>query len=220
MDIINSIEKLLPTYTTKLPFSHKEVFFTPFRVKDAKNISIILQEDNKKLAFNAMVDLLKNNTKEINILDLCMADAEFLFLQIRSKSVDEQLNLIYNNEKVQVFIPDIKTRNQELTETITVGDNINLILETPTVKDLIKLSNFEKDSLIKSSIKKITVGNEIYHVQKFIPEELNKLIENLPIHILPKIEKFFINQPELYVVLETKDGPKEVSGILNFFIYR
>lgn len=220
MDILNSIEKLLPTYQTKLPLSNKEVFFTPFRVKDAKNISIILQEDNKKLAFNAMVDLLKSNTKNINVLDLCLADAEFLFLQIRSKSVDEQLNLIFNNEKIQVFIPDIQPKNNILSETISVGDNVNIVLETPTIKDLLKITNFEKEQIIKACIKKITVNNEIFYVSKFLPEELNKTLDNLPISVVPKIDSFLSKQPELSVKFETKDGQKEVCGILNFFTYR
>ena len=49
MELLNSIDELLPKYETILPFSKQTVEFTPFRVKDAKNISIILQEDNKKI---------------------------------------------------------------------------------------------------------------------------------------------------------------------------
>ena len=46
-NILQSIEKLMPRYEAELPFSKEKVTFTPFRVKDAKNISIILQEENK-----------------------------------------------------------------------------------------------------------------------------------------------------------------------------
>ena len=63
-------------YTTILPFSKTEVSFTPFKVKDAKNISIILQESNKKLSLKALIEIKKNNRKNGNIYELCLADDE------------------------------------------------------------------------------------------------------------------------------------------------
>ena len=137
MSIVNSSENLLPKYETVLPFSKEKVFFKPFRVKDAKNISIVLEENNKKLSLVAMVDLLKSNTENVDVNNLCLADAEFLFLQIRSKSVDESLNLIYNNQKIQVFIPDIQYRNLPIEETIKINEiEIELKNKTDKIKNL------------------------------------------------------------------------------------
>lgn len=220
MNTIPDLSDLLPQYETTLPFSEINVTFSPFKVKDAKNISIVLQEENKKLAFNMMIELLKSTTKGANLLDLCVADLEFLFLQVRSKSVDERLNLLYNQEKVQVYIFDIKHRNSPITQTVEISKDTHIVLETPTAKDLLKLESFDKDHLIKACIKKIIVKNEIYYLNKFITKELHSLIDNLPLNVLPKIEEFLKVQPELYVMLETKDGQKEVSGFLNFFTYR
>lgn len=220
MDLLESIGKMLPVYETTLPFSQEKVKFTPFKVKDAKNISIVLQEENKKLALTAMVELLKNSVDGINILNLCLADAEFLFLQIRSKSVDERLNLIYNNEKISVFIPEIGHKNKLETETIEIGKSTFVVVETPTLKDLLKLNSLETIDLIKACIKKITHNGEIFYVNKFITEDIKKLLDNLPLNVLPKLEEFLKKQPELSVTLQTKDGPKEVSGFLTFFTYR
>lgn len=219
-NILQSIEQLMPRYEAELPFSKEKVTFTPFRVKDAKNISIILQEENKKLSLVALVEILKTNTQGVNVLDLCLADAEYLFLQIRSKSVDERLNLIRNEEKLQLYIFDIKHKNEIVTETINISPEINLVLETPTINNLIKLNSLEKEDLIKSCIKKIVVKNEIYYPNKFLPKDLKDILDNLPMSMLGKFENFLANQPELYAMLETKDGPKEVSGFLNFFIFR
>lgn len=220
MSDLPQLNFLLPEYEAILPFSGFSVKFTPFKVKDAKNVSIVLQEENKKLAFNMMIELIKNNVKDLNVLDLCIGDLEYLFLQIRSKSVDERLNLIYNKEKVQVYIFDIKHRNSVSSKTIQITEDTHVVLETPTAKDLIKLDSFEKENLIKACIKRIIVKNEIYHVNKFVTKELQSLIENMPLSILPKIEEFWSEQPELYVLIPTKDGDKEVSGFLNFFTYR
>ena len=217
---MSSLKSLLPTYETTLPFSKQKVIFRPFKVKDAKSISVILQEENKKLALISLVELLKNNTENANIMNLCMADAEFLFLQIRSKSVDEQLNLIYNQEKIQVYIPDIKHRNEVLSDTITLTNNVFITLETPSIKDLLKLDTLDKEDFLKACIKKVNVGEEIFHVNKFVPEDIKTILDNLPLNILPKFEEFMKTQPELFVVLETKDGDKEVNGLLRFFTFR
>jgi hypothetical protein len=220
MDLMSSLKSLLPTYETTLPFSKQKVIFRPFKVKDAKSISVILQEENKKLALISLVELLKNNTENANIMNLCMADAEFLFLQIRSKSVDEQLNLIYNQEKIQVYIPDIKHRNEVSSDTITLTNNVFITLETPSIKDLLKLDTLDKEDFLKACIKKVNVGGEIFHVNKFVPEDIKTILDNLPLNVLPKFEEFMKTQPELFVVLETKDGDKEVNGLLRFFTFR
>lgn len=220
MNLSTSLEALLPIYETLLPFSKEKVSFTPFRVKDAKNISIVLQENNKKLALIAMLELLKTNAKNVNVNNLCLADAEYLFLQIRSKSVDELLNLIYNKERIQVYIPDIKGRNQIKDQVIQLNNNTYLTLETPTIKDLLKLESLEKEDLIKACIKKVTVNGEIFHTNKFVTEEITNLLQNLPLNILPKFDEFIKNQPELFVMMKTQEGEKEVSGFLNFFSYR
>jgi len=220
MDLMSSLKSLLPTYETILPFSKQKVIFRPFKVKDAKSISVILQEENKKLALIALVELLKNNTENVNIMNLCMADAEFLFLQIRSKSVDEQLNLIYNQEKIQVYIPDIKHRNEISSDTVTLTNSVFITLETPTIKDLLKLDTLDKEDFLKACIKKVNVSGEIFHVNKFVPEDIKTILDNLPLNILPKFEEFMKTQPELFVVLQTQDGDKEVNGLLRFFTFR
>lgn len=219
MNILENLHSLIPNYETTLPFSKEKVSFTPFRVKDAKALSVILQEDNKKLAFKNMIDLLKTYASGTNIDDLCLADAEYLFLQIRSKSVDEILNLIYNNEKIQVNIAEIKPRNEVTEEHINLSGMI-LVLQTPTVKDLLRVPSFDKEEVAKACIQKIIVGNEIYKVNKFVTEEIKQLIENLPLSIVGKLDSFLKRQPELYLNLSVLEGTKEVSGLLNFFTYR
>ena len=220
MSIIDNINSLLPKYETILPFSNKKVSFTPFRVKDAKALSMILQEDNKKLALQNMVALVKSCTQNIIIEELCLADAEYLFLQIRAKSVDEILNLIYNNEKFQVNISEIKPRNVVSEETISLNGAINITLQTPMIKDLLKLESLDKEEIGKACIEKIVVGNEIYKVNKYVSDEIKQLLENLPLSILSKIESFLKKQPELFLQIKSNNGETEVSGLLNFFTYR
>ena len=101
MNLLDELKVYFPKYEVVLPVSKLKVVFTPFKVKDAKNLSIILQENNKKLALIALYEIIKNNTTDINIDELCIADAEFLFLHIRSKSVDEHISVIFEKNKYE-----------------------------------------------------------------------------------------------------------------------
>jgi hypothetical protein len=219
-NIVDFLNLSMPKYETTLPFSEKKVTFSPFKVKDAKNIAIILQENNKKLALKAMVDLLKTYCSDFDPSECCLADGEYLFLQIRSKSVDEVLNLIRDNEKIQVNIGDIKPRNNFKSQIIDLGHGIILYLNTPTIKQLLKLPTLDKEDISKACIEKITVQNEVYHTNKFMTEEIKNIIDNLPMSVIPKFDKFLKEQPELYITLPFQSGEKEVTGLLNFFIFR
>lgn len=215
IDITKNINELLPRYDASLPFSKKEVSFTPFKVKDAKNISIILQEDNKQLALKALVELLKNCCTDVNPLDLCLGDAEYLFLMIRSKSVEENINLIVNNEPIKVNIYDVKTKNEIIKSEIKVSHKLSLKIETPKIKNLLKLNDLSKKNILLAGIKEVIVNKEVYDVDKFIPKDVIDFLENLPITVLNELEK--IEQPELYFVIKINDEEREVSGFLNFF---
>ncbi len=220
-DLLSSLDSLLPRYETVLPFSQQTVSFVPFRVKDSKNISIILQENDRKLALKAMVDILVRNTTGCDVMNLCLADAEYLFLQIRSKSVEERLNLIHDGEKQSVLISEILPKNQ-LAENVVIdiSNSVHLMLYTPVIKDIMKLTEVDSESMIRLSIRKISVNGEVYHTNKYLTDEMKEIINNLPLSLMPKFEAFLKNQPYLYTTIQTKDGPKEVSGFLRFFTYR
>jgi len=216
--ILDNLNSLLPTYNVTLPFSNIEVDFTPFKVKDAKNISIILQEDNKQLALKALFDLLKNCCKNFDPSELCLADAEYLFLMIRSKSVEEQLNLIVNSKPIQVNIFDIKNKNTIVNEELKITPDLILKIETPKLKDLLNIKNLSKKDILQASIKKIIANKEVYTVEKYLTSELEEFLNNLPLSVLSSLEQ--IKHPELYINVLTQDGDREVSGTLTFFTFR
>lgn len=95
-----------------------------------------------------------------------------------------------------------------------------MVLRTPDVEKILRLNSLDKEELIKVCIERVVIKNEIYKVNKYITEEIKQLIENLPLSILPKIEQFVKKQPELYLTMTVADEAKEVTGILNFFIFR
>lgn len=217
MDLLESLKSLLPVYTTVLPFSKKEVSFTPFKVKDAKNLAIVLQEENKVFSLKALYEILNNSTRGVNIDELCLADAEYLFLMIRSKSIEEKLNLIVNGTPKQINLGEIQWRNTISSKEIQVSSELTLLIETPLLKDLLHLKDLSKKEVLISSIKKVTAKKEVYDVSKFVSAEIKEFLDNLPLWVLTEIEK--TTHPELYIVLSDKDKESEVSGILTFFTF-
>lgn len=221
MNLLDELKVYFPKYEVILPVSKLKVLFTPFKVKDAKNLSIILQENNKKLALIALYEIIKNNTDNINIGELCIADAEFLFLHIRSKSVDEHISIIFEKNKYELNISEIVCINSLNKKIISINNNISIELESPIFSDLLKLNSFETNDFYKVCIKKIIVQKEIYDFNKFVPDEIKEIINNLPISVLKEFDNFLSNQPRLTATIKLLDGSeKEVNGLLDFFIFR
>lgn len=219
--ILENIKNYYPEYELFLPLSKCKINFKPFRVKDAKNIAIILQEDNKKLALNALYEVIKNNTKGINVDDICLAEAEYIFLHIRSKSIDETINVIYDKEKYVLNISDVSFKNTLKTEVVKINDHIIVELNFPTLKELLELEIFDSEHIQKATIKKVILNNEIYETKKYVSNEIKELLDNLPISFLKHLDAYISAQPKLHYKIVLKDGnEKEVSGLLDFFIFR
>jgi hypothetical protein len=142
-------------------------------------------------------------------------------LQIRSKSIDEIISIIYENNKYKLNINEIKCVNIQQNKVLNINSSIIIELESPTLKDLMNLDSFEKNDFQQSCIKKIIVKNEIYDFKKYIPDEIKEIMNNLPISVLSELDKFIQAQPKLTTSITLNDGSeKEVSGLLDFFIFR
>lgn len=218
MELVNQIKNFLPVYETFLPFSKQKVNYSPFKVKDLKNISIILQEDDKKLSLKALIQCLQNNTNLKNPEQLCLADAEYLFLQIRSKSIDEVLNLIINGESCKINISDIKTKNTIQSNTVNILDDVSVVLQTPTISEILNLETFSEENYQKLCIKKVFIKNELYDLKKYISNDIKEILDNLPIKCIQELNNFILNEPTLFIEYKEKEG--EVAGTLTFFTFR
>jgi hypothetical protein len=217
MNLLENLNSFLPVYATELPFSKQVVSFTPFKVKDAKNISVVLQEENKLLSLKALYEILKNSTKDVVVENLCLADAEYLFLMIRGKSIEEKINLLIDNKPIQIKINEIKWKNELVSKDIKVSNELSFNVETPVLKDLLKFKQFSKKDFLLCSIKTITANKEIYDVSKFVTDEIKQFLENMPISVLNELEK--IKHPELYINVSNDETESEVSGLLTFFTF-
>jgi ribulose-phosphate 3-epimerase len=112
----------------------------------------------------------------------------------------------------------IKSLNKKI---VNINNSILIELESPVFCDLLKLNSFEVNDFYKVCIKKIIVQKEIYDFNKFVPDEIKEIINNLPISVLKEFDEFLSNQPRLTATIKLLDGSeKEVNGLLDFFIFR
>jgi hypothetical protein len=179
---------------------------------------LILNEDNKKLSLLALYECIKDNCDLKNVQDLCLADAEYLFLQIRSKSVDELINVIVNQEKTQIGISNIENKNAIQSLNIAVGESITITLATPSLSDLLKQDSFSDEVYSKSCIKSIIISGQVFYLDKFVNEKCKEIIDNLPLFTMKQINEFVKNEPRLWFKVEKENNGSEVSGFLSFFI--
>jgi len=217
MDIIKLFNENQPKYETTLPFSKEKVLFNAFKVKDAKKITMVIQEQNKKLSLIALYECLSSNSNA-NVLNMTLADAEYLFLQMRTKSMDEYINVNVADKKVKIKIDDLKIFNKLQDHHVNVGNNIILNLKTPRLKQLLALDQFSEETYAKACIESLSIHGQLYYVEKFVPKEFEQIIDNLPLSVSKEINEFVKNEPSLKFEIKTEESESEVTGFLSFFI--
>lgn len=204
-----------PTYELELPSSGETIQFRPFLVKEEKVLVIALESEDTKQITTAIKTVIKNCilTKGIKVETLPTFDIEYLFLNIRGKSVGEEIevNLICpddgeTNVPVNIDIDSIKVqKNDEHTKQIKVDANVMMEMKYPSLDQFIK-TNFDFNSnnamdqsfdLIASCIDKIYTEDEVWSAADVTKKELNEFLEQMNSSQFKQIEKFFETMPKL-----------------------
>ena len=218
----------VPTYELTLPSEDKKIKYRPFLVKEEKILYIALETgDNKQMvsALKEIVDACTFNTLKVDKLPIF--DIEYIFLNIRAKSVSEIVKfrticpddgITYAETEVDLTKVEVHVDDSH-TNKIVIDDkkNLGLVLKYPTLK------NYDigkgTDNLQVESIFAIL----IYPSKDTSNEELKEFIEYLPQDAFNKIRKFFDTMPKLQKEIEVTNPKTGVvnkvtlSGIADFF---
>ena len=230
-----------PTYELELPSTGQTVKYRPFLVKEEKVLVIALESEDNKQITTAIKAVLKScvQTKGIKVEALPTFDIEFLFLNIRGKSVGEELevNIICpDDDETQVLVSinldDINIqKTEEHTNKIRLDDNLMMEMKYPSLDQFIK-SNFdfnEKNQmdqsfqLIASCIDKIYSDEEVWATADCTKKEVNEFLESMNSSQFKEIEKFFETMPKLQHTLDItnpKTGVESevvLEGLASFF---
>jgi len=230
-----------PTYELELPSSGKNIQYRPFLVKEEKVLVIALESEDTKQITTAIKNVIKNCvlTKGLKIEALPTFDIEYLFLNIRGKSVGEELevNIICPDDEetqvpVTIDLDDIKVeKNEEHTNKVKLDDTLMMEMKYPSLDQFIK-NNFDfKDQnamdqsfeLIASCIDKIYSEEEVWATEDCTKKELNEFLESMNSSQFKDIEKFFETMPKLSHKLKVTNPKTKVEsevvleGLASFF---
>ena len=230
-----------PTYELELPSTGDTIKYRPFLVKEEKLLVIALESEDNKQITNAIKAVLKSCvlTKGIKVEQLPTFDIEFLFLNIRGKSVGEELevNIICPDDEttqvpVTINLDDIEVqKNDEHTKQIKLDDNLMMELKYPSLEQFIK-NNFDFDEknamdqsfdLISTCIDKIYNEDEVWAAADCTKKEVKDFLESMNSSQFKEIETFFETMPKLsHTIKVTNPNTKVESdvtleGLASFF---
>ena len=230
-----------PTYELELPSTGQTIQYRPFLVKEEKVLVIALESEDTKQITNAIKNVIKNCviTKNIKVESLPTFDIEYLFLNIRGKSVGEdiEVNVICPDDQettttIKLSLDDIKVeKNEDHTNKIKVDKSIMMEMKYPSLDQFIK-NNFDftdtnameqSFDLIASCIDKIYTEDEVWAAADVTKKELSDFLEQMNSSQFKEIEKFFETMPKLshkvtVVNPKTKvESEVVLEGLASFF---
>jgi len=229
-----------PTYELVLPSSNRKIKYRPFLVKEEKILIIALESQDQKQIANAVKSILASCilTKGTKVDKLSTFDIEYLFLNVRGKSVGEQIEVMVtcpDDGKTQVpmsiNIDSIKIqKNSEHNPDIKLDDTYTLKMRYPSLNEFIK-SNFSAEDikvddtfdLIASCVDQVYSEEESWTQADCTKKELTDFIESLNSAQFKEIEKFFDTMPKLTHKVKVKNPNTKVEseivieGLQSFF---
>lgn len=231
-----------PTYELELPSTKQTIKYRPFLVKEEKLLVIALESEDTKQITNAIKTVIKNciETKGIKVETLPTFDIEYLFLNIRAKSVGEEIevNIICpddneTNASVKINVDDIKVQeNKEHTNKIKLDETLVMEMKYPSLDQFIK-SNFDFSNdnaldqsfeLVASCVDKIYNQEEVWAAADVTKKELMDFLDQMNSSQFKQIERFFETMPKLSHTVKVKNPKTEVEsevileGLSSFFV--
>ena len=231
-----------PTYELELPSNGKKIKYRPFLVREEKILIMALESEDMKQITDAIIQILSDciQTRGIKVSDLSTFDIEYLFLNVRAKSVGEtvEVNVTCPDDgetTVQMEIPidDIKVqKSKDHKNIIKLDDNLSMKLKYPSIDQFVE-NNFETNEetsdvnksldMITSCIDMIYDEEESWSTSDCTKKELSEFLEQLNTKQFKEIETFFTTMPKLsHTIKVTNPNTKVKSdivleGLASFF---
>jgi len=220
-----------PTYELTLPSNGKKIKYRPFLVREEKILIMALETEDQKQITAAIIQILTAciMTRGVKLNELATFDIEYLFLNVRSKSVGEtiSLNLICPDDEktsveVSIDLDSIKVKKDKShTNTVKLDDNLSLKLKYPSMKQFIE-SNFEAGvetvsntmDVVISSIDMIYNEEESWNASESTKKELEDFIDQLNTKQFKLIENFFDTMPKLSHKIKVKNPKTDVESTI------
>ena len=228
-----------PSFELTLPSNKKKVKYRPFLVKEEKILILAIESGGMKEITMAIKDVLKNCvlTRGVKIDELPTFDIEYLFLNIRARSIGESIDLVITcpddgktKVNTQIYIDEVNVKtNKDHTQDIKIDDTYTMRLKYPSLDQFVDENfNFEKEtdntfSLVASCIEMIFSKEEAWEGKDSTHKELVSFLEQLNSTQFKEVQKFFETMPKLSHEIEVENPETKVKstvtleGLASFF---
>ena len=219
------------TYETTLPSTEKIIKFRPFLVKEEKILLTAMEDGEQSTMLNATKNIIKNCVEgEIDPDKLPLFDIEYLFLQLRSKSIGETAEIGLKCEcdenattKVSINLDKVKvSKHKNHDRKIMINKDVGVMMSYPQMTT-VGIESQDGMKIVKDCIEMIFTENETHERGTFSDEELDEFIESMDTKQFAKIKEFFDTMPKLQHKVKYKcdkcgeDKEITLQGLDSFF---
>jgi hypothetical protein len=231
-----------PTYELVLPSTGKKIKYRPFLVREEKILIMAMESESMTEITNAIIQIIGDCilTKDIKVESFATFDIEYLFLNVRAKSVGEtvEVNITCPDDgetqvEMEINVDDIKIKKTRGHKNIIkLDDELSMKLKYPSLEQFVE-NNFETSestsdigqslSMITSCIEMIYNQEESWEASDFSKQELEEFIDQLNTRQFKEIEKFFSTMPKLSHTIMVKNPNTNIEseivleGLASFF---
>ena len=201
-----------PIFELELPSTKQKIKYRPFLVKEEKILLTAQVSGEAEDVVNSIRQVINNCilSEGVNIDTLTTFDLEYLFIKIRSKSVNNIIKLAYRDleddkrYEVEVDLDEIKIlEDPNHTNKIAITDDMGMIMKYPSadIASSLKILDGEMDiffEVLKGCIESIYDSESVYKVSDYSSEELDEFVQSLDVNTFKKIQDFFATMPRLH----------------------
>lgn len=230
-----------PIYTTVIPSTKESIKFRPFLVKEQKTLLLAQQSEDINVMADTLKDVIRLCVKSnIDVEKLAIFDLEYIFSQIRAKSVGENVELLFSCDdctdekarvKISIDLTKLKVETDPLHQTkLDLFDDVGIVMKYPSINVLNVLEKYGVDAeidlvfdIVCQCIDYIYDSKEVYRADEQTKEELTTFVNNLTTDQFNKIESFFETMPKLRQKVNytcpmcSKEHNKVLEGLNSFF---
>jgi len=229
-----------PTYELEVPSTDEKLKYRPFLVKEEKILLMAMESGKNEDIIQAVKDIVSECTfNKIDLGSMPMFDVEYIFLNIRAKSVGEvsKLKLLCPDDKktyvdTEVNLTEVQVQvDEEHTNKIELTDDMGMIMTYPTIDSFSEsgIQNVNASNMIdviSSCILQIyeNKGEKVYQAKDQTKKELIEFVEQLNTQQFKELQKFFDTMPKLKHIVKVKNPKTKKSsdivltGLNDFFV--
>ena len=228
-----------PTYELEVPSTDEKISYRPFLVKEEKILLMAMESGKNEDIVNAVKQIVSECTfNKLKVGTMPMFDVEYLFLNIRAKSIGEvsKLKLLCPDDKktyadVEVNLEDVQVQvGEDHTNKIELTDSMGMIMTYPTIDSFVEtgLQNINASNMIdviSNCILQIyeSKGEKVYESKDQTQKELTEFVEQMNTKQFKKVQKFFDSMPKLKHTVKVKNPKTKktsevtLEGLNDFF---